>query len=121
MTGGYGFCTGFGQAIMGSKLTKSPWYSAFASVHITFMASMRSRAILCRSLNGVPWSAISSAFQPEPTPNRNLPAETWSMEATSFAVWIGSRWLIRQTPVPTFSVVVVTAAAVSTRNGSMMS
>ena len=39
----------------------------------------------------VPWSSISSWFQPTPMPNKNRPPEIWSMEATSFAVWIGSR------------------------------
>jgi hypothetical protein len=43
------------------------------------------------------------------------------MEATSLAVWIGSRCAIRQTPVPTFSVFVAKAAAVSVTNGSITS
>ena len=73
------------------------------SVQISFIASTRSRISLKRVLNAVPWSAISSAFQPPPTPNRNRPPETWSIEATSFAVWIGSRWATRHTPVPSFS------------------
>ena len=54
-------------------------------------------------------------------PNTNRPPETWSIEATSFAVWIGSRCAIRQTPVASFSVVVTAAAAVSVTNGSITS
>jgi len=40
--------------------------------------------------------AASDAEQKTP------PFDTWSIEATSFAVWIGSRCCTRQTPVPTF-------------------
>ena len=69
----------------------------------------------------MPWSSISSAFQPMPMPNRKRPPETWSIEATSFAVWIVSRWFTRQTPVPTFNVLVAIAAAVSVTNGSITS
>ncbi len=43
------------------------------------------------------------------------------MEATSLAVWIGSRCATRQTPVPTFSALVAIAAAVSVTNGSIVS
>ena len=82
---------------------------------------MRSRTSLARVAKSVPWSSISSAFQPTPMPNRKRPPETWSIEATSFAVWIGSRWLTRQTPVPTFSVLVAAAAMVSVTNGSITS
>ena len=56
---------------------------------------------------------ISSWFQPPPTPNRNRPRLTWSIEATSLAVWIGSRCAIRQMPVPSSSVLVTAAAAPS--------
>jgi hypothetical protein len=38
--GGYGFCTGFGLAIIGSKWTNSPWYSASDFVQISFIASI---------------------------------------------------------------------------------
>ena len=69
----------------------------------------------------MPWFSISSSFQPLPMPNRKRPPETWSIEATSFAVWIGSRCVTRQTPVPTFSVLVAIAAAVSVTNGSITS
>jgi len=55
-------------------------------VQISFIAAMRSRISLKRVSNAVPWSAISSAFQPPPTPNRNRPSETWLSKATSFAV-----------------------------------
>ena len=66
----------------------------------------------------VPWSAISSRFQPPPTPKRKRPPERWSRLATSLAVWIGSRSITRQMPVATCSVVVAHAAAVSATNGS---
>ncbi len=90
-------------------------------VQISFIASTFSRARLWRDLNSVPWSSISSWFQPLPMPNRNRPPDTVSIEATSFAVWIGSRCCTRQTPVPTFNVFVAIAAAVSVTNGSMQS
>ncbi len=54
-------------------------------------------------------------------PNKNRPPETWSIEATSFAVWIVSRWMTRHTPVPTFNVFVAIAAAVRVTNGSITS
>ena len=91
MTGGCGFCTGLGHAIISGKLTSSPWYSALLLVQIACIASTRSRTSLARVANTVPWSSISSAFQPMPMPNRNRPPETWSIEATSLAVWIVSR------------------------------
>ena len=69
----------------------------------------------------VPWSSISSWFQPPPIPNRKRPPDTWSSEAASFAVWIVSRWITRQTPVPTFSFLVAAAAAVRITNGSIAS
>ena len=85
------------------------------------MASMRSRMTLLRLLKSVPWSAISSAFQPAPTPKRKRPLEIWSMLATDLAVWIGSRCGTRQMPVAILSRVVTAAAAPSTTNGSMTS
>ncbi len=69
----------------------------------------------------MPWFSISSAFQPMPMPNRNRPLDSRSSEATSFAVWIGSRWFTRQTPVPSRSVLVTAAAWVSETKGSMQS
>ena len=90
-------------------------------VQITFIASMRSRTSLWRFSKLVPWFSISSWFQPLPTPNRKRPPEIWSIEATALAVWMGSRWLTRQTPVPTFSFLVTAAAAVSVTKGSMAS
>ena len=82
---------------------------------------MCSRARLWRVAKPVPWFSISSRFQPLPTPKTKRPPETWSIEATSLAVWIGSRWATRQTPVPTFNVFVAIAAAVSVTNGSITS
>ena len=54
-------------------------------------------------------------------PKMNRPPDTWSIEATSFAVWIVSRWITRQTPVASFSRLVTTAAAVNVTKGSMTS
>ena len=54
-------------------------------------------------------------------PKRNRPPEIWSMDATSLAVWIVSRWITRQTPVPILSVLVAAAAAVNVTNGSIAS
>ena len=61
----------------------------------------------------VPWLAISSRFQPAPTPKSKRPPERTSIEATSFAVMIGSRWITRLMPLPTRSREVARAAAVS--------
>ena len=110
-----------GQVIIGPNLTNSPVYSGLVFVQIARMASMRSRITLLRLLKSVPWSAISSAFQPAPTPKRNRPFEIWSTEATDLAVWIGSRCGTRQMPVATFRRVVTAAAAPSTTKGSMTS
>ena len=99
-TGGCGFCAGFGQHQIGSKSTNSPWYSASSCVQIAFIASMRSRMRLKRRRGSVPWLRISSRFQPAPTPNRTRPPESASIEATAFAVMIGSRCGTRQTPEP---------------------
>jgi hypothetical protein len=96
-------------------------YSGFDFVQIARIASTRSCITLKRDLNAVPWSAISSAFQPAPMPKRKRPSETWSSEATLFAVWIGSRCTTRQMPVATRSVVVAAAAAASVTNGSITS
>ena len=88
------------------------------AVQIAFIASIRSRITPKRRPGSVPWSIISSRFQPAPTPNRNLPPESRSTDATSLAVMIGSRWITRQMPVPILSRSVATAAAVSATNGS---
>jgi len=95
--------------------------SASDLVQISVIASICSRIFLNRVLKTVPWLSISSWFQPPPMPNRNRPSETWSIVATSFAVWIVSRWMTRQTPVATFNVFVAIAAAVSVTNGSITS
>ncbi len=71
-----------------------------------------------RRLGSVPWLAISSRFQPAPTPNSTRPPERWSMLATSLAVMIGSRSMIRQMPLATRSRRVATAAAVIATNRS---
>ena len=82
---------------------------------------MRSRASLWRLAKTVPWFSISSWFQPLPTPNRKRPLESWSIDETTLAVTMGSRWVSRAMPVPTLSFVVTVAAVLSARNGSMMS
>ena len=110
-----------GHVIIGGKLTKRPPYSGFDFVQIAFMASTRSRMTSKRDLKSVPWSAISSAFQPAPMPKRKRPPETWSRLATDFAVWIGSRCTTRQMPVATRRCVVAAAAAASVTNGSITS
>ena len=79
---------------------------------------MRSRISLKRVPNAVPWSAISSAFQPPPMPNSSRPLDSRSTVATSLAVWMGSRCTTRQTPVPSLIVLVTTAAAPMARKGS---
>ena len=95
----------------------SPWYSASSSVQIAFIASTRSRMTPKRVRGSVPWSRISSPFQPAPTPNRTRPPERKSSEATSLAVMIGSRWMIRQMPVASLMRSVTAAAAASATNG----
>jgi hypothetical protein len=110
-----------GQVIIGGNLTKAPSYSGLDLVQMAFIASTRSRITAKRDANAVPWSAISSAFQPAPMPNRNRPPETWSSVATAFAVWIGSRCTTRQMPVATFNRFVTAAAAASVTKGSITS
>src|SRR5258708_7221848 len=51
----------------------------------------------------------------------NRPPDTWSSEATDFAVWIVSRWITRQIAVASLSRVVTTAAAAKVTNGSITS
>jgi hypothetical protein len=85
------------------------------------MASTRSRSSCHRDSNCVPWSSISSAFQPPPIPNRNRPFEMRSSDATSLAVWIGSRWITRQMPVATLSFFVTVAAEARQTKGSITS
>jgi hypothetical protein len=65
--------------------------------------------------------AISSAFQPPPTPKMNRPAESLSMVETSFAVWMGSRSTTRQMPVASLIFFVTAAAAPRETNGSYVS
>jgi hypothetical protein len=59
------------------EIDQSAVYSGVSWVRMAFIASTRSRTSFHRPLKSmVPWSAISSAFQPPPMPNRNLPWET---------------------------------------------
>jgi len=74
--------------------------------------------IAIRTRASVPWLAISSRFQPAPTPNSKRPPERWSTLATSFAVMIGSRSTTRQMPLPTRRRDVAAAAAVRATNRS---
>ena len=90
-------------------------------VQISFIASICSRIFCMRVAKTVSWFSISSWFQPPPMPKMNRPPETWSIEATSFAVWIVSRWITRQMPVAILSLLVAQAAAVSVTNGSITS
>src|SRR3989441_3810841 len=82
------------------------------------MARACSSSRLKRVLNSVPWCSISSAFQPPPSPNSKRPCESRSRLATDLAVVIVSRSMIKQIPVPTRSVFVAAAAAVSATKGS---
>ena len=66
----------------------------------------------------VPWLAISSRFQPAPTPKSTRPPDRTSTLATSLAQMIGSRSTTRQMPLPTRSRVVAVAAAVMATNRS---
>ncbi len=118
MIGGCGFCSGLGSAQILSKFTNSPWNSASRLVQISFMASTRSRSRRQRVLKAVPWSSISSAFQPPPMPNRKRPPDSRSRVATSLAVVIGSRSTTRQMPVPSLRRRVAAAAATSAMKGS---
>ena len=54
MTGGCGFCTGFGHIFIFGKSTISPWYSGSSSVQIARIASICSRIRLKRVLKTVP-------------------------------------------------------------------
>ncbi len=85
------------------------------------MASTRSRMRPKRRAGSVPWSAISSWFQPAPTPNSTRPSDSTSRLATSLAVWMGSRWTTRAMPVPNFRVLVALAMAPRVTNGSRVS
>ena len=66
----------------------------------------------------VPWFSISSWFHPAPIPKRKRPPESWSRLATSLAVVMVSRSMIRQMPVPIFRRLVTAAAAISEMKGS---
>src|SRR5215472_16700363 len=54
-------------------------------------------------------------------PNMKRPFDTWSSEATSFAVWIVSRWITKQIAVASLSRLVTAAAALKVTNGSITS
>ena len=71
-----------------------------------------------RRFGSVPWLAISSRFQPAPTPNSTRPPDRWSTLATSLAVTIGSRSMTRQMPLQTRSRRVAATAAVIATNRS---
>ncbi len=58
----------------------------------------------------VPWSSISSRFQPPPMPKITRPFERASRLATSLARVIGSRSMTRQMPLP-IRILLVAAAA----------
>ena len=50
-------------------------------------------------------------------PKSTRPFESWSSDATSFAVVMGSRSITRQMPVASLIVLVAAAAAISATNG----
>src|SRR5215472_9121378 len=54
-------------------------------------------------------------------PNMKRSFDTWSSEATSFAVWIVSRWITKQIAVASLSRLVTAAAALNVTNGSITS
>jgi hypothetical protein len=109
-----------GNEIARSKFTNSPWKEASSCVHSAFMASTRSRRIRHRLAKGVPWSSISSRFQPPPMPKSTRPFESQSSVATLLASTIGSCSTTRQMPVPSLMVEVTAAAAISDTKGSAM-
>ena len=82
------------------------------------MASTRSRSSLKRVSYLAPWFSISSTFQPPPMAKTKRPPESWSRLATCLAVMIGSRWGMRQMPVPSLIFLVAAAANDSATNGS---
>jgi hypothetical protein len=106
--GGCGFCTGLGLAIIGSKLTNSPlvFGLGFGPDFLHRLDGL-AHPLEAGCLDGAV-VFISSWFQPPPTPNRNRPRLTWSIEATSLAVWIASRCCTSSTPVPSFMVLSAT-------------
>jgi hypothetical protein len=83
-------------------------------------ASTRSRSSLKRRSGSVPWLAISSRFQPAPTPNRKRPPDRASTDATALAVAIGSRSTSRQIAVPTLIRSVAAAIDIVATKGSWM-
>ena len=101
-----------------SKCTNLPCHAGSSSCHSVLMACARSLITWKRVANAVPWCSISSAFQPAPMPSSKRPPESRSRLAAAFAVVSGSRSVSRQMPVPTRSVFVAAAAAVSATKGS---
>ena len=77
------------------------------------MASMRSHMIETRYRGSAPWLAISSRFQPAPTPTTTLPSDSWSRVEICLATTIGS-WS-GSTSVPIPSVIVRVAVAMQAR------
>src|ERR1700730_12343154 len=106
--------TGLGLAIIGSKLTNSPlvFGLGFGPDFLHRLDGL-AHPLEAGCLDGAV-VFISSWFQPPPTPNRNRPRLTWSIEATSLAVWIASRCCTSSTPVPSFMVLVTWLAAAGT-------
>ena len=89
------------------------------------------RIVICGSA-GVPASDSNTSMYPVATQagpqgfvnsarRYSTISDTWSIEATSFAVWMGSRCTTRHTPVASLKVSVTAAEAPSTTNGSMTS
>ena len=110
--------TVLGQAQLGPKSTNRPWYSASSRLHSSRMASRYSRSMVRRSEGGTLWSAISSRFQPYPTPSTVRPPERWSTEAMVLARVIGSLSTGIATAVPRRIVEVTEDTAASATHGS---
>ena len=117
-TGGWGRCTGFGQAHDGPNETNSPSYDASSCVHRARIASTYSRSTVRRLPGGTPWSASSSVFQPKPAPTVTRPPERWSRVAIALASVIGSDSTGSETAVDSRIRDVTAAAVASDTHGS---
>ena len=79
-----------------------------------------SRIRRARVRGSTPWLAISSRFQPSPTPSSNRPSLIRARLATALASTIGSCWQTSDTAVPSPIRSVTAAIAASATNGSKL-